>query len=70
MDLRVPGMLEDVDNLTTECLLTPYDRELLACVEQGVRTRLCMNDFATRHAGASNATPPHVRHRRRELPFP
>lgn len=68
LDLRIPGTAERVDDLTTECLLTPYDRELLACVAQGVGPRLCMREFSARNARV--VTPPHSRRRRRDAPFP
>jgi hypothetical protein len=68
IDAQVPGAIERADELTTECLLTPFDRELLACVEQGAGVRLCMHQFAARHTGLTNAVPPHERQRRRELP--
>src|SRR5215831_10449900 len=54
-ELELPGTLERVDDLTTECLLTPYDRELLACVEQGAGTRLCLREFTARHEGLARA---------------
>ncbi len=64
--------LEQVDELTTECLVTPYDRELLACVEQGAGTGRCLAQFSARRAGAAGAEPSlrPVRRRRRESPFP
>ena len=69
-DLLVPGALKRVDDLTTECLLTPFDRELLACVEQGLSTRLCLHDFDLRHPTSTPATPLRAERRPREFPFP
>jgi hypothetical protein len=50
-DLRVPGMKARIDELTTECLLTPYDRELVECTREGASPRSCMRAFKLRHAG-------------------
>jgi hypothetical protein len=68
LDLQIPGNDQRVNDLTTECLLTPYDRELLACVEQGLPLRPCLRQFAARHAGLERASP--VVRRRRDVPFP
>lgn len=69
-DLLVPGALKRVDELTTECLLTPFDRELLACVGQGLSTRLCLRDFDIRHPTIAPVTPLRAERRPREYPFP
>jgi hypothetical protein len=64
--------LDQVDDLTTECLVTPYDRELLACVEQGGATGRCLGQFSARRTGAASSDPslhPARRHRR-DSPFP
>jgi len=45
--LSHPLVKAQVDSWTTRCLTTPYDRELLACVEQGERN--CYQSFAARH---------------------
>lgn len=45
--LAQPRVKTDVDAWTTRCLTTPYDRELLACVERG--SRGCYQAFASRH---------------------
>jgi hypothetical protein len=69
LDLRMPGVLERVNDLTTKCLVTPYDRELVTCVQQGLGARACMSEFAARHPDL-DATPVPSRARRRELPIP
>ncbi len=69
-DLLVPGALKRVDELTTECLLTPFDRELLTCVEQGLSTRLCLRDFDVRHPTNAPVAPLRAERRPREFPFP
>ena len=50
-DSRAPSarVKAEVDELTRECLVTPYDRELLRCVEESGRLRACRSDFALRH---------------------
>ena len=69
-DLVVPGVLKHVDDFTTECLLTPFDRELIACVEQGLSTRLCLRDFDLRHPTSAPVSPRRAERRPREFRFP
>ena len=44
-DVRLPRVRAEVDDLTRECLVTPYDREYLECVEasgnESRRVRRC-----------------------------
>jgi hypothetical protein len=40
---------------TTECLTTPYDRELTRCVVGGAPVGLCVRAFEMRHALPSSA---------------
>jgi hypothetical protein len=48
--LAVPILRERVNLMTLRCITTPYDRELLACVEQGAGGgEMCMADFRVRH---------------------
>ena len=47
-ELRIPGMKARVDELTQECLLTPYDRELVECTLQGGPPRSCLRAFKLR----------------------
>jgi hypothetical protein len=68
-ELRIPGVLKRVDDLTTECLVTPFDRELLACAEQ-LGLRVCLRDFDLRHPAHVPAPPLGAERRPRELPFP
>lgn len=70
-DIRTEGTLDEVDELTTECLVTPYDRELLACIERGEATAHCLSQFSRRRAEASPATTGSypARRRRREAPL-
>jgi hypothetical protein len=46
--LAVPILRERVDQMTVRCILTPYDRELVACVERG-NAETCMAEFRMRH---------------------
>ena len=52
-----PKLQRQVDERIRECLLTPYDRELVACLETGVRERACVRAFEARH-GASELESP------------
>lgn len=36
---------------TTECLTTPYDRELVACIGSRASPSLCFRAFQDRHSG-------------------
>jgi hypothetical protein len=45
--LAIPRVKDAVDEWTVRCLTTPYDRELLRCVERGEQA--CMRGFAARH---------------------
>jgi hypothetical protein len=38
-----------IDERTTECLTTPYDRELVQCVTTGTGRQSCLSSFAARH---------------------
>jgi hypothetical protein len=42
------GLRNQIDELTRECLLTPYDRELIACTLEGGSPRACMRAFSAR----------------------
>lgn len=48
-----PALRRQVDDRIRECLLTPYDRELVACLAQGVRERVCLRAFEARHSAGS-----------------
>ena len=37
-----------VDELTLDCITTPYDRKLLRCVEEGRGGRRCLSEFKRR----------------------
>lgn len=47
-DLLVPGAAERVGELTRDCLTRPFDRDLLRCVSETGRARLCLADFERR----------------------
>jgi hypothetical protein len=49
-----PALRRQVEDRIRECLLTPYDRELVACLEQGVRERACVRAFEARHLSAAD----------------
>ncbi len=46
--LAIPGVRERVDDLTRRCLTTPFDRELLRCIEVTGRVRACELAFEYR----------------------
>ncbi len=47
-DVRLARVRAEVDELTRECLVTPYDREYLRCILESGRVRLCQAAFAAR----------------------
>jgi hypothetical protein len=47
-DVRLARVRADVDELTRECLVTPYDREYLRCILESGRVRWCQAAFAQR----------------------
>ena len=49
---------DEVDELTRECLVTPYDRELLRCVGETGRVRACKNRFDLRRTARSERRRP------------
>lgn len=52
--LRRPDVRDSVNELTQNCLTTPFDRELLQCVQLTGRLRACKLSFdARRNAGNS-----------------
>jgi hypothetical protein len=46
--LADPRVKHEFDQLTTDCLLTPFDRELVRCIEESNRSRLCLGQFRYR----------------------
>ena len=64
-EIRHEAVLDEVDDLTTECLVTPYDRELLACVEQGGATGRCLALFSARRGAPPSNTSLRAARRRR-----
>lgn len=53
-ELSVPAVRDTVDRLTVECLVTPYDRALLRCVEESRRLRACKLEFDRRRSRRSS----------------
>jgi hypothetical protein len=49
--LSIPRVKAEVDDWTRRCLTTPYDRELLACVDRGEAG--CYQRFALREPAAA-----------------
>ncbi len=43
-----PQAYAAIDELTRECITTPYDRALLRCVDDGLPPRRCLADFQLR----------------------
>ena len=48
-----PRLAARAEDLTRECLTTPYDRELLGCLSSGRSRRLCGVSFEARRAAGS-----------------
>ena len=46
--LADPRVKHEFDQLTMDCLLTPFDRELVRCIEESNRSRLCLAQFRYR----------------------
>ncbi len=58
--LADPRVKQQFDQLTTECLLTPFDRELVRCVDATGRSRQCLAQFQLRQKrkeGSDRAEP-------------
>jgi hypothetical protein len=49
-ELKSGRHLAQLDQLTRDCLVTPYDRALLRCVEESRQLNLCRREFAARRA--------------------
>jgi hypothetical protein len=47
-ELERASVREKVDELTRICLVTPFDREFISCVEATGRTRACGAEFGYR----------------------
>ncbi|HVR20315.1 MAG TPA: hypothetical protein VMS65_11480 [Polyangiaceae bacterium] len=47
---RSPSLRDEVDGLTRECLVVPYDRPLLRCLSETGRSRACRIAFERRRA--------------------
>ena len=47
--LRFPHVRVAVENLTNECLTTPFDRETVRCMEEVGAFQICIRDFVLRH---------------------
>jgi len=46
--LLPPRIADAVDELTVKCLVTPYDRELVRCVDEGNEVRRCLLEYQSR----------------------
>lgn len=46
----VPPLAEKAEEITRQCLTTPYDYELMNCLAQGGARQLCARAFSARHA--------------------
>ncbi len=49
-DVRSAELLERLDTVTRECLVTPYDRTFVRCMEETRHYPACRRDFARRRA--------------------
>lgn len=47
-----PRISQRAEELTRECLTTPWDYQLLNCLQNGGSTRVCMVGFRARHGAA------------------
>lgn len=47
--LQDPRVKQALDTWTVECLTTPFDRQLLRCVEETGRAQMCLMEFRLRH---------------------
>jgi len=47
---RSLSLRDEVDGLTRECLVVPYDRQLLRCLSETGRSRACRIAFERRRA--------------------
>jgi len=45
-----PRHLAQLDQLTRECLVRPYDRTMLRCVEESGQFNACLREFGRRRA--------------------
>lgn len=50
-ELELAPVKSQVDELTRQCLVTPFDRKLLRCVERGAPLRACSLEYELRRAG-------------------
>lgn len=50
--LADPRVLGAVNDLTTKCLVTPFDRALLRCVDEGASLDGCLAEFEVRRGRA------------------
>lgn len=57
---RSPRQRDVFESLVIECLVEPYDRELLDCVRLRGTTRACYAGYRARRAGRSPELPPGV----------
>ncbi len=48
--LRSPDVKSAVDQLTNRCLTTPFDRQLLECVDELGEVSRCFAAFQARHS--------------------
>jgi hypothetical protein len=75
-DLRSPLHLEQLDALTRECLVTPYDRTFVRCMEETRHYATCRRDFTRRRAALaepaahSNVSRPSTARTRTVAPSP
>lgn len=51
--LAEPRVKQRFDEMTQDCLLTPYDRELVRCVDETKLVQRCLDSFQRRLANAA-----------------
>jgi hypothetical protein len=49
---RNPRLLAQVEEVTRQCLTTPWDYQLLRCLEGGGNGRVCLSRFEARRSAA------------------
>jgi hypothetical protein len=48
--LQDPRARQLLDQFVVECLTTPFDRQLLRCIEETGRAQVCLLEFKRRHS--------------------
>jgi hypothetical protein len=52
--LRIPEVKRRFDEITVQCLVTPYDRQFVRCLEETGQSRACLFEFKRRKQGGDS----------------